>query len=234
MIKSSLTDVVRLTTNFNSRPEWCKITRITPHCVVGQFKAEEVASWDKFKSGGKASANYIIGRDGELLLNVAEEHRAWTSGTRSTNIAEPNYNDYGAITIECASGNKYPYEFNDAVFNKLILLCADICRRYDKNKLVWLPDKAEALKYEATHPDDMIITIHRWFENVKCCGQWLIDKMPELVLKVNDLLGYPLTTETLYCVQVGAFAHKENADRLKQELIKKGYYDAFIVEKRRS
>lgn len=38
------------------------------------------------------------------------------------------------------------------------------------------------------------------------------------------------TTDKLYKVQVGAFRVPENANRLRDELRSKGYYDAFIVE----
>jgi hypothetical protein len=34
-----------------------------------------------------------------------------------------------------------PYAFNDVVYNKLIDLCVDICRRNGKNTLLWLGTK---------------------------------------------------------------------------------------------
>ena len=67
-----------------------------------------------------------------------------------------------AVTIECASDSKSPYAFNAAVYDKLIKLSADICKRYGKKKLLWISDKTKALNY-SPKDDEMILTVHRWF-----------------------------------------------------------------------
>ena len=219
-MKSSLVNYTKLSPNYNSRGNY-KISRITPHCVVGQFGAEEVASWKKFNDGKTASMNYVIGKDGEILCNVLEENRAWTSGNRD--------NDYRAITIECASDMVRPYAFNDKVFNSLKELILDICKRYNKKGIIIAESAADAIAKEETYPSFMIITYHRFFQNVECPGEWLISNMNSVRDYVNSKL---LTMDTLYKVQVGAFKIRENAEKLKNKLIAQGYSDAFIIEQK--
>ncbi len=219
-MKSSLVNYTKLSPNYNSRGNY-KISRITPHCVVGQFGAEEVASWKKFNDGKTASMNYVIGKDGEILCNVLEENRAWTSGSRD--------NDYRAITIECASDMVRPYAFNDKVFNSLKELILDICKRYNKKGIIVAESAADAIAKEETYPNFMIITYHRFFQNVECPGEWLISNMNTIRDYVNSKL---LTMDTLYKVQVGAFKIRENAEKLKNKLVAQGYSDAFIIEQK--
>lgn len=198
-----------------------KLDRITPHCVVGNLPASSVMSMFA-KPERKASSNYIIGKDGEIACPVPEDIAACTSGS--------SLNDKRAITIECASGLYNPYKFEPAVFNSLINLTVDIMKRNNKNTLIWIPDKKTALEYN-TKENEMLITLHRWFQNVECPGNWLIDNMTEYVDKVNKNF-FQITPNVLYKVQVGAFSKKENAEKLRDELNKKGYKDCFIKEER--
>lgn len=221
--RSSLINEVYLSPNFNPRDTNQRITRLTPHCIVGQHNAIDVAKSQKFTSKHIASANYIIGRNGEILLNVEECNRAWTSSSRE--------NDYQAITFECASDPTNPYAFNDKVYTQLFLLIVDICKRYNRNKVVWIPDKTTALAYKVKD-NEFLITLHRWFASVECPGQWLVDKMQSLVTAVNQELSPsnvpPVVTDKYYKVQVGAFKNKDNADKLLAKLKEQGYSDAYI------
>lgn len=216
-MKSKLATKTMLSPN-NSGLRKYDVTRITPHIVVGQFDAETVAGWFA-KPERKASANYIIGKSGEILCNVEEQNRAWTSGSYD--------NDNRAITIECASGLTAPWELNDDVYKALIELTVDICKRYNKNRVVWYDDTL--LTYQPK-PDEMLITAHYFFQNVECFGTWLKNKMPDYVTKVNAKLSQG---DVYYKVQVGAFKVKENAVKLRDELRNLGYADAFVVTKER-
>ena len=112
------------------------IDRITPHCVVGQCSVETLG--DIFYPTSKqASSNYGIGKDGRVGMYVEEKNRSWCSSS--------NANDQRAVTIECASDNAEPYAMNDAVYQTLIKLCTDICKRNGKKKLLWLADKDKTL-----------------------------------------------------------------------------------------
>lgn len=156
-----------------------KIDRISPHCVVGQLSAETIGGCFTSPSR-KASCNYGIGKDGRVVLVVDEANRSWCTSS--------NANDQRAVTIECASDKTEPYTFNNTVYNKLIDLCVDICRRNGKKKLLWFADKNTALNYNPK-ADEMVLTVHRWFANKSCPGNWLYSRMGDLANKVNAKLG---------------------------------------------
>jgi hypothetical protein len=139
------------------------IDRITPHCVVGQCTAEGLGEWFE-KTSTQASSNYGIDKDGRVGLYVEEKNRSWCSSSSA--------NDQRAITIECASDTSEPYAFRDVVYQTLIKLCTDICKRNGKKKLLWLGDKDKTLNYSPA-VDEMILTVHRWFANKSCPGNWM-------------------------------------------------------------
>lgn len=170
----------------NSGKRTHKVTRITPHCWVGQVSVENGLSY--FASTSRqVSSNYIIGSDGRVGGCVREEYRAWTSSSRD--------NDNRAITIECASDTKSPYALKSAVYKKLISLCVDICKRYGKKKLLWISDKKKALAYTPKN-DEMLLTVHRWFAATDCPGSWLMGKMPDLAKQVTAKLQGKTPTPT--------------------------------------
>lgn len=154
------------------------IDRITPHCVVGQLSAETICAC--FPAGRDASCNYGIGTDGRVSLCVEEKNRSWCSTS--------NANDQRAVTIECASDRTEPYAMNSKVYDSLVRLCTDICRRNGKKKLLWLADKDKSLKYNPKS-DEMVITVHRWFANKSCPGDWLYNRLGDLAAKVTTALG---------------------------------------------
>ena len=161
------------------------IDRITPHCVVGQATAERIC--DCFISPDRqASCNYGIGTDGRVSLCVEEKNRSWCSSSRE--------NDQRAITIECASDTSAPYAMNSKVYESLIKLCTDICQRNGKKKLLWFADKAKTLNY-APKADEMVLTVHRWFANKSCPGDWMYARMGDLASKVTAALGGTATTQ---------------------------------------
>lgn len=154
------------------------IDRITPHCVVGQLSAETICAC--FPAGRNASCNYGIGTDGRVSLCVEEKNRSWCSSS--------NANDQRAVTIECASDKTEPYAMNNEVYNALVKLCTDICNRNGKKKLLWFEDKNTSLNY-APKADEMILTVHRWFANKSCPGDWLYNRLRDLAAKVTAALG---------------------------------------------
>lgn len=152
---------------------------ITPHCVVGQLSAESICGC--FASTSRqASCNYGIGKDGKISLCVEEKNRSWCSSS--------NANDQRAITIECASDKSEPYAMNSAVYASLIKLCTDICQRNGKRKLLWLGDKNKTLNY-APASDEMVLTVHRWYANKSCPGDWLYARLGDLAEKVTAALN---------------------------------------------
>ena len=195
------------------------IDRITPHCVVGQLSCERICAC--FPNGRDASCNYGIGSDGRISLIVEEKNRSWCSSSGA--------NDQRAITIECASDKTAPYAMNDAVYQSLIKLCVDICKRNGKTKLLWFGDKDKSLNYEPKD-DETVITVHRWFANKSCPGDWLYSRLGDLAAKVTAQLGGK-TEESgvLYRVQTGAFSKKSNADAQLAK-VKAAGFDTYMIQ----
>jgi hypothetical protein len=155
------------------------IDRITPHCVVGQLTAESICGC--FTSTSRqASCNYGIGTDGKVALCVEEKNRSWCSSSSS--------NDQRAVTIECASDTAEPYAMNSKVYDSLVKLCTDICQRNGKKKLLWLGEKDKTLNYNPKS-DEMVLTVHRWFANKSCPGDWLYAKLGDLATAVTSNLN---------------------------------------------
>ena len=155
------------------------IDRITPHCVVGQCSVETLGNVF-LPTSCQASSNYGIGVDGRVGMYVEEKNRSWCSSSAA--------NDQRAVTIECASDATEPYAFKDVVYQRLIELCTDICKRNGKTRLLWLGDKTKTLNYSPKQ-DEMVLTVHRWFANKSCPGDWLYARMGDLAEKVTAALG---------------------------------------------
>lgn len=156
-----------------------QIDRISPHCVVGQCTAEGLGDWFH-KSSTQASSNYGIDKNGRIGLYVEEKNRSWCTSS--------NANDQRAVTIECASDKAEPYAMHQVVYERLVDLCEDICRRNGKKKLLWFGDKNKSLNYQPK-ADEMLITVHRWFANKSCPGDWLYARLGDLAAKVTSRLG---------------------------------------------
>ena len=77
---------------------------------------------------------------------------------------------------------------NDKVIATLIDLMEDCCRRNGKTKLLWIPDKTRALTY-TPKSDEMLITVHRWFKNKSCPGDYLYGRLGELAETVTKRLS---------------------------------------------
>ena len=182
---SSLVSYTKLSPN-HSGQRTHSIHRITPHCVVGQCSVETLGNIF-LPTSRQASCNYGIGVDGRVGMYVEEKNRSWCSSSSA--------NDQRAVTIECASDTAEPYAFKDVVYQKLITLCVDICKRNGKKKLLWLGDKDKTLSYEPKS-DEMVLTVHRWFANKSCPGSWMYARMGDLAAKVTAQLGGGASEDT--------------------------------------
>ena len=169
---------VRILSPHHSGKRTQLIERITPHCTVGRMSAESLGKWFA-RSSVKASSNYGIGWDGHIGLYVHEQNRSWCSSNQE--------NDQRAVTIECASEPEAPYAMSEAVYRSLVKLCVDICLLNGKKRLLWFDDKEIALSY-AVRNDEMLLTVHRWFADKECPGEWLYGRLSELASKVSQIL----------------------------------------------
>lgn len=176
MSNSSLVSYVKISPNRNS-PRNHKIDTITIHCVVGQLTCAQIGSiFQNTNAGHRASCNYCVDKDGKIGMFVEEKDRSWCTSSSS--------NDHRAITIEVACDATHPYAVRDNVYNALIKLVADICKRNRIKKLIWKGDKSLIGQV-----DKQNMTVHRWFANKACPGQYLYDRQGDIANKVNALLG---------------------------------------------
>ena len=166
------------------------IDTITIHCFVGQVTAKRGCEVFQPSSRG-ASCNYVVGYDGSIGLCVEEKDRSWCSGGTDkkgnpirVNGISGKSNDYQAVTIEVASDSKHPYAITDKAMAALIELCADICRRNGIKKLLWKGDKKLVGKV-----DQQNLTVHRWFANKACPGDYIYERLGDIAAKVNAKLG---------------------------------------------
>lgn len=226
MSNSPLVSYTKLSPNHSGQRTHA-IDRITPHCVVGQCSVETLGNIFA-PTSRQASCQYGIGVGGRVGMYVEEKNRSWCSSS--------NENDQRAVTIECASDTTHPYAFKDVVYNKLIELCVDICKRNGKKKLLWLGDKTKTLNYNPA-ADEMVLTVHRWFANKSCPGDWMYSRMGDLASKVTAKLGGSSASNpgtaggnVLYRVQTGAFSNKANADAMAAKLKAAGF-DTYITTK---
>lgn len=219
MSNSSLVTYTRISPNKNVNRKYA-IDRITPHCVVGQCSVETLGNVFA-PTSRQASSNYGIGPDGRIGMYCEEKDRSWCTSSAA--------NDHRAITIECASDIAHPYAMKEIVYKRLIELCEDICKRNGKTKLLWIADKEKALSYNPA-PDEMLITVHRWFDNRSCPGDWLFSRLGDLAAKVTSQLSKEEPVEDnkiKYLVQIGAYSKKENAEEMLNKLKAAGF-DAVI------
>lgn len=155
------------------------IDRFTPHVYVGQVTVQRALE-GFFKASKKASCNYVVGYDGEIGLCVEEKDRSKCSSNEA--------NDQRAITVEIASDTKAPYSITDAAYNALIDLAVDVCKRNGKSKMLWLGNKEKTLAYKPK-PDEMVITVHRWFAAKSCPGDYVYSRLGQIAEEVNARLG---------------------------------------------
>lgn len=231
MSNSSLATYTRISPH-RTIPRNHEIDTVSIHCVVGQMTAKQILNMDHFdvddaETQNDASCNYAIGCDGSIGLGCEEKDRSWCTSSRA--------NDHRAITIEVASDTFHPYRVNQKAYAALIDLLVDICQRNPKlNRLRWLGDKT---LIGDTNKQNM--TVHRWFANKACPGDYLYDLHDEIATEVNARLDAlegaapsldpKPVDQVLYRVQTGAFSKKENALALKNKLEAKGF-DTYLVK----
>ncbi len=166
---SALIDDIWLTANADF-PRGQKIQKITIHHMAGNFTLEQVGK--DFAAGDrKASSNYAIDTTGSVALYVEEANRPWSSSSKE--------NDDMAVTIEVANDTiGGDWHVSDAAYEKLIVLCADICRRNGIKKLVFTGDATGNL------------TLHKMFSRkTECPGAYLESKMDDIADAVNQKLS---------------------------------------------
>lgn len=173
MVCSPLVDYVKISPN---RTPWrnAKIDTITLHCVVGHTTVESLGAW--FSSPAcSGSSNYGIDDSGRYGCYVPEDQRSWCTSSK--------LNDNRAVTIEVASDTFHPYKITDQAFEAIIPLVADICQRNKIKRLLW-----EADERLIGQVDKQNMTVHRWFNNRPCPGDYIYNRYGEIAERVNSII----------------------------------------------
>ena len=175
MSYSSLVSYVRLSPNKSSR-DGSKIDTISIHCMAGNLSVETCGALFA-NSNRQASSNYGIDSNGNIGCYVEEEYRSWCTSSRA--------NDRRAITIEVANTVAAdPWPVSDAAYEALIRLLADVCKRNNIKKLLWKADKSLIGQVNLQN-----MTVHRWFANKSCPGDYLYNRHTDIANRVNELLN---------------------------------------------
>ena len=152
-----------------------KIDTITIHCAVGLANSNSIARYLDVMTDD-SSANYCIGKDGDITCMIPEKFRSWCSSNTA--------NDDRAITIEVASETSSPYKVPTLAMASLINLLVDICSRHDM-RLKWSWDVNE----RRNHVGGCNMTVHRDFAAKSCPGDFLYDNMQAIADTVNRRLS---------------------------------------------
>lgn len=164
-----------------TKPRNHTIDNISIHTMAGNLSVETCG--ELFQQV-EASSNYGIDSHGCIALYVEEANRSWCTSNRA--------NDMRSITIEVASINSTDYRPSDAAYQSLIKLLVDVCRRNNIPKLLWKADKSLIGKV-----DQQNMTVHRWFKNKGCPGDWLYNHMGQIADEVNKLLNEPVVDKPI-------------------------------------
>ena len=181
MSNSPLVCYTKISPNRNS-PRNHKIDTITIHCMAGNMSIESCGNCF-YPTSRKASSNYGIGSDGRIGMYVEEKDRSWCTSSAS--------NDNRAITIEVANdgGESTGWHVSYAAYKSLIDLCVDICKRNGIKELKWKGDKSLIGQV-----DKQNMTVHRWFANKSCPGDYLYNLHGKIAAEVNARLGVKEST----------------------------------------
>ena len=163
------------------------LSRFSIHCMAGNLSVELCGqvfqNTQKTPVDKRASSNYGIGSDGRIGMYVEEKDRSWCTSNAD--------NDNRAVTIEVANCTGAPdWKVTDQAYKSLIDLMVDVCQRNGKKKVLWLGTKSKTLAYKPA-ADEMVLTVHRWFANKACPGNYLMSLQGKIADEVTSRLSTP-------------------------------------------
>lgn len=173
-----------------------KVQAFVIHHMTAKWTGKRCAEYFRDTPSRQASANYCIGYDGDVALNVEEENRAWTSSS--------NWADQRAITYELANSTiGGQWEVSDKTLRKAIIMLAEQHKRYGLKKATYTGDTSGTLWR------------HDWFVNTNCPGPYLGSKLPYMADEINKILNQNEP------IVAGAKVEKPKTDKqLADEVIK--------------
>lgn len=169
MSRSPFIDNVVLTDKHSGKRRE-KVQAFVIHHMAAVWTGKRCAEYFRDTPSRQASANYCIGFEGDVALNVEEENRAWTSSS--------NWADQRAITYELANSKMgHPWEVSDVTIDKLIVMLAEQHKRYGLKKASYTGDTNGTLWR------------HDWFAATNCPGPYLGGLLEHIANEVNKILN---------------------------------------------
>lgn len=178
------------------------IDTITIHCMAGDLTVQQCGNIFA-KSSKQSSSNYGVDSKGNIAVYVDENDRSWCSSSSS--------NDNRAVTIEVANdgGAETGWHVSNLAMKSLINLLADVCKRNNIKELKWKGNKSLIGNIAQQN-----MTVHRWFKNKACPGDYLYGKHGYIANEVNKLLSTP-STNTDYSLVFDAIYYANKYADLK-------------------
>jgi hypothetical protein len=126
-------------------------------------------------AGREVSANYWITNDGQILPNVDESRRAFTSGAAGYPAGAAA--DHRNITVEVSNSpegvRSGSWAISDAALDALVRLIADVWKRYNLGPV--------------TRGASRGLGVHRDWVPTACPGPYIMGKLDEIVARANKL-----------------------------------------------
>lgn len=161
-----------------------------------------------------------IGKDKNGNVALAQvlpfDMRCWGCGPGKNG----SYND-SYIQFEICEDGLSDISYFEAAFDLAARFCAELMRNYPSIKFenIVSHKEANARGYASAHGDP-----DHWLKKFGKDMNWFREQVKKKLAEQE---------QTLYRVQLGAFAVRDNAEKLLAEVKKNGFTDAFIVENKK-
>lgn len=184
-----------------------------------------------------AGVHYLVdSSNGKIIQTMSESIRSWADGGYgndhliSIEICESNYMEYtGGASYKILDATGFRENVNLG-YQQAVKLCADICTRYGWNpestlpsglKLISSHDEGRRAGLSTPHVDPTHLWQHTSF-NMDTFRRDVYNTLKGITTEQT-----PDSSTYYYKVQCGAYAEEQNAEQLKEKLIKAGFTDAF-------
>ncbi len=179
MSNSSLATYTLISPNKNS-PRNHKIDTITIHCFVGQVTAKR--GCEVFQpSSKKASCNYVVGYDGSIGLCVEEKDRRLVYLQLPTTTAP--------LPLRRPARTRPPTRSRRRPMPRCWTCCDGYLPPERGQKLALVRGTRRRPLPMPPSPGEMVMTVHRWFANKSCPGDYLYNLHGEIAAEVTKRLG---------------------------------------------
>lgn len=215
----------------------CKKIGIQVHSIGTAQSSASILYNSMNRMDYMAGVHYLIdSQNGDVIQTMPENIRSWCDGGYgndyliSIEICESNYMEYtGGASYKILDAARFKEDIALG-YQQAVKLCADICTRYGWNpestlpsglKLISSHDEGRRAGLSTAHVDPT----HLW-KNTSFNMDTFRREVYNLVkgIAANQVPD----TSVYYKVQCGAYSEEENAEMLKEKLIKAGFVDAFV------